>query len=238
MDETGLRVAGGTRWLHTIGDETVTAYRLGDRGDVWEGYAGTAVHDRFASYWSAMADETVHALCNAHLLRNLEEIVELEQEPDGWAARMQRLLLEARDTAAHWHGTTGGPVPAAIRAATAAAWDALLKPVLEHYESLPPPTRGRRRRRGHNLALALRKEREACLRFMADPAVPFTNNRAERSLRMAKVHIKMAGCFRTWDGAERFALLRGLVETARQRQWNLLDFLQLGPDAAVMPQPP
>ena len=56
MDETGLRVAGGTRWLHAIGDETVTAYRLGDRGDVWEGYACTAVHDRFASYWTAMAD--------------------------------------------------------------------------------------------------------------------------------------------------------------------------------------
>ena len=39
----------------------------------------------------------------------------------------------------------------------------------------------------HDLARALRKEREACLRFMADPAVPFTNNRAERTLRMAKL---------------------------------------------------
>ena len=119
----------------------------------------------------------------------------------------------------------------------AAAWDALLKPVLEHYESLPPPTRGRGRR-GHNLARALKQEREACLRFMADPAMPFTNNRAERALRMAKVHLKIAGCFRTRDGAERFALLRGLVETARQRQWPLLDFLRRGPEAAVRPQPP
>ena len=179
-----------------------------------------------------MADETVHALCNAHLLRNLEEIV--EQEPDGWAARMQRLLLEVRDTADHWHGKTGGPVPEALRKETATAWNALLKPVPGHYESLPPPTRGRRR--GHNLAL--RQEREVCLRFLADPAVPFIHNRAERALRMAKVHLKMAGCFRTQDGAERFALLRGLVETARQRQWPLLNFLRLGPDAAVRPQPP
>ena len=88
-----------------------------------------------------MADETDHALCNTHLLRNLEEIVELEKEPDGWAARMQRLLLEARDFAAHWHEKTGGPVPEAVRADPAAAWDALLKPVLEHYESLSPPIR-------------------------------------------------------------------------------------------------
>ncbi len=97
MDETGLRVAGATLWLHVMGDETVTAYHLGARGDVREGYASTAVHDRFASYWNAaMADETDHALCHAHLLRNLEEIVELEQAPEGWAARMQRWLLEAR----------------------------------------------------------------------------------------------------------------------------------------------
>ena len=200
--------------------------------------AGTAVHDRFAAYWSSMADETVHALCNVHLLRNLKEIVELEKEPDGWAARMQRLLLEARDTAAHWHGKTDGLVPTSVRAATAAAWGALLAPVPGHHESLPPPTRGRGRRRGHNLAL--RKEREACLRFLVPgrPGRALANNRAERALRMTKVHIKIAGCFRTWDGAERFALLRGLVKTARQREWNLLDFLRLGPDAAVMPKPP
>ena len=237
MDETGLRVAGSLLWLHVLGDETVTAYHLGARGDIREGYAGTAVHDRFASYWhAALADETDHALCNAHLLRNLEEIVELEKAPDGWAARMQRLLLAARDLADHWCETTGGPVPEAIRRETGAAWDALLAPVLEHYESRPPPARGRHR--GHNLARALWQEREACLRFMADPAVPFTNNRAERALRMAKLQMKISGCFRTRAGAERFALMRGLVETARQRAWPLLDLLRLGPDAVPQPAPP
>lgn len=35
----------------------------------------------------------MHALCNAHLLRNLQEIIELEQALEGWAARLQRLLL-------------------------------------------------------------------------------------------------------------------------------------------------
>ena len=237
MDETGLRVAGATLWLHVLGDETVTAYHLGARGDIREGYAGTAVHDRFASYWhAALADETDHALCHAHLLRNLEEIVELEEAPDGWAARMQRWLLEARDLADHWCETTGGPVPEAIRRETAAAWDALLAPVLDHYESRPPPARGRHR--GHNLALALWREREACLRFMADPAVPFTHNRAERALRMAKLQMKISGCFRTRAGAERFALMRGLVETARQRQWPLLDLLRRGPEAVPQPVPP
>ena len=151
---------------------------------------------------------------------------------------MQRWLLAARDRADHWYEKTGGPVPDALRAQTAASWDALLAPVLDHYESLPPPTRGRRRRRGHNLARALWQEREACLRFLADPAVPFTNNRAERALRMAKLQMKISGGFRTRAGAERFALMRGLVETARQRAWPLLDLLRLGPDAVPQPAPP
>ena len=88
-----------------------------------------------------------------------------------------RLLREARDGAVHWADTTDGPVPESVRAQTAEAWDALLAPVLDHYESLPSPARGRRR--GHNLALALWTLRDACLLFLADLAVPFTNNLAE-----------------------------------------------------------
>ena len=229
MDETGLRVAGETVWLHVICDGILTFYRLGGRGDVWKAYVGTAVHDRFVAYLGQLPDETAHGVCNAHLLRNLEEIVELEKEKDGWAARMQRLLLEARDAAAHRAAATGGPVPETLRREMAAAWDALLAPVLDRYENLPPPARGRRR--GHNLALALWELRDACLLFMADPRVPFTNNLAEQALRMAKLQMKISGGFRTPAGAERFARMRGLAETARKQGQTLLDLLRLDPDA-------
>ena len=228
MDETSLRVAGARVWLHVLCDGEHTFYRLGARGDVWTAYrGGTAVHDRLASYWKLPAG-ILHAVCNAHLLRNLEEIVEREPTADSWAARMQRLLLGARDDAAHWFEETGGPVPAAVRTATKEAWDALLEPVLAHYEELPPPAAGRRR--GHNLALALWHLRDACLRFMADPAVPSPHNLAERALRMAKLQMKISGCFRTPDGAQRFARVRGLAETARQRGQSLIDLLRLDPD--------
>ena len=86
MDETSLRVAGGRAWLHVLCDAFLTCYRLGDRGDVWTAHVGVAVHDRFSAYGSRLPDETVHALCHSHLLRNLQEIVELEQAPEGWAA--------------------------------------------------------------------------------------------------------------------------------------------------------
>ena len=55
---------------------------------------------------------------------------------------------------------------------------------------------------------------------------------------MAKPRMKISGGFRTQAGAERFALMRGLVETAHQRAWPLLDLLQLGPEAVPQPAPP
>lgn len=39
------------------------------------------------------------------------------------------------------------------------------------------------RRRGHNLALALSRHRDACLSFLADPVTPCSPNRAEQVLR-------------------------------------------------------
>ena len=111
MDETGLRVAGALRWLHVSCDDRFTYDCLGARSAIWTEYVGIAVHDRLASYGTRLSDETAHGVCNAHRLRNLEEIVELEKAPDGWAAAMQTLLREARDTAVHACDTTGGRRP-------------------------------------------------------------------------------------------------------------------------------
>ena len=43
----------------------------------------------------------------------------------------------------------------------------------------------------------MQKHETAVLRFAKHPDVAFTNNRAERDLRMSKVKQKVSGCFRT-----------------------------------------
>ena len=68
---------------------------------------------------------------------------------------------------------------------------------------------GRGHHRGHNLW----RFRDTCLLIMADPAAPFTNNRAEQTLRMAKLQMRISGCFRIRAGTEHFALMRGMVKT-------------------------
>jgi Transposase IS66 family len=98
-----------------------------------------------------------------------------------------------------------------------------------------PTHRGRiRRRTGHNLLLRLRDHKEAPLRFLYDPTVPFTNNQAERDLRMMKVRQKISGGFRSETGAQTFATLRTVLSTARKQGWNILATLTTPPAVLIL----
>ena len=83
--------------------------------------------------------------------------------------------------------------------------------------------RGRKpRRTGHNLLLRLAGRKADVLRFLNDPRVPFTNNQAERDLRMMKVKQKISGGFRSLQGAMDFAVIRSFISTAKKPGWNVI----------------
>jgi transposase len=67
------------------------------------------------------------------------------------------------------------------------------------------------------------------LRFLRNPAVPFTNNQAERDGRMMKLRQKISGGFRSLQGAIDFALIRSFVSTAKKQRWNIIDALNRDP---------
>jgi len=62
-------------------------------------------------------------------------------------------------------------------------------------------------------------------RFARDLSIPFTNNAAESSLRMAKLHRKISGCFQGDDSAQHFAAIRSYIATARKHGVGALDVL-------------
>ena len=71
------------------------------------------------------------------------------------------------------------------------------------------------------------------MRFLHDPAVPFSNNEAERDVRMMKLRQKISGGFRSVEGADDFATIRSFLATARKQGWNIIEALNRSPETLV-----
>jgi transposase len=232
LDETGYRIAGVLQWLHVASTWLLTCYRTSaQRGAMLAGVRGVIVHDFWRPYWAMIG--VTHALCNAHHLRELKALIDIEKEP--WARAIPRFLRQACHAANLARAQQRSLSPRFL-AWLSARYDRILAHGFAFHESQPPlgagqPTRrGRiRRRAGHNLLLRLRDHKEDTLRFLSDPTVPFTNNQAERDLRMMKVRQKISGGFRSDTGAQTFATLRTVLSTARKQGWNILATLTTPP---------
>ncbi len=236
MDETGFRIAGKTQWLHVASTALLTFYRVcAKRGSLLADVAGIVVHDHWKPYYTMQG--VLHALCNAHHLRELKALVEIEKED--WARKMQRLLRRACH-AANLARERGVPLKPLLIECFERCYDAILAEGLVFHEAQAPlgqavtkgggKRRGRApRRTGHNLLLRLTTRKEDTLRFLHDPMVPFTNNQAERDGRMMKLRQKISGGFRSLEGAMDFALIRSFVSTAKKQGWNIIDALTHDP---------
>jgi transposase len=237
LDETGFRIGGKTQWLHIAATVWLTFYRISPkRGDMPENLTGIAVHDHWKPYYTL--EGIKHALCNAHHLRELKALVEIEKEH--WARKMQRLLRRACH-AANLARERDKPLPPRLIALFERRYDAILAEGLAFHAAQPAlvraqpkgngKARGRKPRRvGHNLLLRLSSCKNDVLRFLSDLTVPFTNNVAEQAARMMKLRQKISGGFRSTAGAAEFAVIRSLLSTARKQGWNMLATLVADPE--------
>ncbi|MEM6379082.1 MAG: IS66 family transposase [Bacteroidota bacterium] len=211
LDETGIQIENKRRWLHTISNEAWTwlhvhANRghkaLQDNSPTLFDYQGVVVHDCWKPYWKLTLAH--HALCNAHLLRELNGLMEQGSE---WAEKMHDLLLRL-----YQKHRKGKQIHRRSH-----EWRLYSQICQQAFEQEPPPIKkGReqpKKSKGRNLAERFDKYKEAVLRFALHPDIPFTNNQAERDIRPVKGKLKVAGCFRTWKGAQRYARLQSVFST-------------------------
>lgn len=227
VDETSLRVGGGRWWLHVASTPSLTAFHLHPkRGrDAIEDFAildrftGTTVHDCWAAYDGYPG--CAHALCGAHLVR---ELVAAEQaHPDqAWPVAARHALLDLAQ-AAHTARDQGmNAIP-----------DHILTPVLDRWNNAirvgladNPRVPGRKQSKTRNLLQRLRDREAQVLRFAHDLTVPFTNNQAERDLRPTKTQMKISGCHRSETGARNWLRIRSYISTARKQGVHVLTTLR------------
>lgn len=230
FDETGTRVNNKLNWVHVASNRLFTYLYLSEKrgklgmeeGAVLPAFHGTAIHDCWASYWNY---GSAHAVCCAHLLRELNGIQDNHPE-QSWAKSFKKLLLDmkkAKDNAVY-ESCAALDADAIMRFEK--RYDRILKRGYQQNPIPPkPPGKPGRQKRGKVRALIdrLKTYKEAVCLFIKDFDVPFDNNQAERDLRMVKVKTKVSGCFRTSDGARSFLRIMSYVGTAKKQGANPFD---------------
>jgi transposase len=230
FDESGFYIGGLRQWLHSASSRSLTYYAPHSaRGQkatnaigILSRFAGVAHHDHWSAYWQYTQCE--HALCNAHLLRELNAMHEQGNQP--WASQLKRFLLVAKRVvdAARQRGANRLSPPKLAQVER--IFDRLTSAALR---ANPPPAggwpqgkRGRpKKTKARNLAERLENFRFAILAFVYDFNVPFDNNLAERDIRMLKVQQKISGCFRSTQGANDFCTIRSYISCLRKQQRDI-----------------
>lgn len=232
VDETGLRVKGKLHWLHVASTDRLTHYNVHekrgkeamDAAGILDEFEGTAVHDHWKSYFGYK--NCRHGLCNAHHLREFKFIG--KQYEQVWAGDMADLLLEIKEEVEKLKPDRDRFGPEQIEGFERRYDEIICRGFADNPFTPPKEKKKGRLKRPPplNLLIRLRDYKSETLAFMYDFRVPFDNNAAERDVRMMKVKQKVSGCFRTVEGAERFASIRGYISTARKNSKNIFEAIK------------
>lgn len=230
-DETGINIDGKRHWLHCMSNEHWTHYyphqkrgkEAMDEAGILPQFNGILCHDHWKPYYRY---EFIHALCNAHHLRELTRAY--EQDNHLWAKEMEQFLRDLNQTVDQAGGALGCKAAQAVRK----NYRALLKKAERECPAPKSPPgkrkRGRvKRTKARNLLERLIDYEDDVLRFMENPKVPFTNNLGEKDIRMTKVQQKISGCFRSMEGAKMFCRIRGYISTCRKQGMSATDAMAL-----------
>jgi transposase len=228
FDETGFRTAGALHWLHSAstGDFVHLSVhrRRGcegiDAAGILPGFTGIAMHDAWAPY-DTYTDAT-HALCAAHALRELIAVTERGSQKARCAAYRGIDAILALKKAAEQARADG--LDAIAVSVKNGELQALTQAVADGLKATA--TRSSKTEANHHaLFKRLTKRWDDYLRWVHDLTLPFDNNPAEQTIRMAKLRIKVSGCLRTLRGARDFAAIRTYLATTARHEQRMLDVL-------------
>jgi transposase len=212
-DDTGWRTGGETSHLMVFDTGQATVYQIRPqhrneevREVIPADYRGVMVTDRGKSYDAEELLGVAQQKCFSHLLRNVSDVLKVKR---GRARQFGETLKELlQDALQLWH---------------------------DHHEQTAVNFRAEARRLEGKLTHHLRNrilqdddnqkllngigtqdDRGHLLRFLEDPGIEPTNNRAERALRPAVIARKVSHCSKNQRGADAFAAFTSLAQTIKK----------------------
>ncbi len=236
FDETTIRAEDAQRYAHVARSEQHTLFHLGRRNyetmnqmGVLPAFEGVAVHDRYANYFGY---DCQHSLCNAHLLRDLQGVIDRYADDwpkRQWAEEVQQLLRKMNQATkrAKEQGKTGFSTQ--HQSQYRQRFRYWVEQGLKNHPEVPPPQIGARpskQSKTRNLLIALDQYTDEALHFLYDFNVPFDNNGAERDIRMLKVKMKISGFFHSLTTGNRFLRIRSFISTAEKQGWTAFQALR------------
>ena len=201
-DETGAAVGKQLHWNWIFQTDVLTyVYQMKSRGQQAidskfpNGLPNaTLVTDRHQSYFKMNVKD--HQVCLAHLLRNAEYLNELDTKQD-WSRRFIHLITHAIDL------RRAGDITKRKIKVLHTKMKNLLGESLTHLDE-----------EFESFKKGILKVKDYLFTFLTDLHVPYDNNASERGVRKIKIKQKVSGCFRTDSGADDFAKLHSIAETA------------------------
>lgn len=228
-DETGIKIDSELAWGHVLCTPKLTFIyphikrgkeAMDDMG-VLPNYKGILIHDHWKPYLGY--DDCLHGLCNAHHLRELKWVIDFKEQK--WAKSLKRFLEKLNDEV----DENGGILPLDIQKKRIKRYKKIIKDAgMECPIILPTKGSGKKKvaqTKERNLLNRLRDYEDQVLLFMKVKEVPFTNNQAERDIRMIKVHQKISGQFKNMKSARHFCRIRSYLMTSKKNGHSPYDKL-------------
>jgi len=214
-DETGVNINGKNHWAWTFQNDKATFIAIHpNRGYAAieqimpEGFQNNIlVSDCWASYFKTNA--LSHQLCTAHLLRELKYLKEIYKKST-WAERMSLLIVNALALR-----KTDYITKASVDEVLISFGDLIDEPIDSALKELIP------------FHKRMVKYADFVFNFLQHEDVPPDNNGSERAIRNFKTKLKISGQFRSDGGAERFAVIRSIIDTAIKNDRNPLHITRL-----------
>ena len=209
-DDTGWRVGGEGAFLMAFETEDVTVYQVRARHRneevrevVPSEYGGVMVTDRGRSYDAQALSGVKQQKCLAHVLRSISEVVQTKRgRGRSFGKRLSGLLREAMELRQSYRRGEASDYVAET--------ERLRREVSCHLRDRPMPDRDNGRLQNE---LGWHDDRGNLLRFLDDPSIEPTNNRAERALRGAVIARKVSHCSKNEDGADAFSAFTSVIRT-------------------------